>query len=115
MGKNVVRLFKKPFSEVYIDTMMPYHHQQPGAGGTGKRSLSYIVGGAGGSNGLPTPPWRKHQSGYDNPGFKRATSLTSSINLTADNLDFVIDSGMILLGMIFHVSSVRLHVLRIRK
>ena len=56
-------------------------------GNSGKRSLSYIVGG---SNISTTS---RKQSGYDNPGFRRGTSLTSSINLTADNLDFVIDSG----------------------
>ena len=78
-----------------------------------KRSLSYIVGGGGGGSGASGGigvgvPWKRGGGGggsvlgyYDNPGFKRGSSLTSSINLAADNLDFVINDDNLEPGMLF--------------
>ena len=76
-----------------------------------KRSLSYIVGsggGSGASGGIGVGvPWKRGGGGgsvlgyYDNPGFKRGSSLTSSINLAADNLDFVINDDDLEPGMHF--------------
>ena len=52
-------------------------------------------------------PWKRGGGGgsvlgyYDNPGFKRGSSLTSSINLAADNLDFVINDDDLEPGIYF--------------
>ena len=89
-----------------------------------KRSLSYIVGsggGSGASGGIGVGvPWKRGGGGggsvlgyYDNPGFKRGSSLTSSINLAADNLDFVINDDDLEPGM--HFTSINLSPVTVKQ
>ena len=87
-----------------------------------KRSLSYIVGsggGSGASGGGVGVPWKRGGGGgsvlgyYDNPGFKRGSSLTSSINLAADNLDFVINDDDLEPGM--HFTSINLSPVTVKQ